>query len=343
VLAVGSQGAFVAWAAQVLGAREAELGGILAGGNSNVTRLVTIDGEAMVLRHPPIHTVSERAAAGIRREFDVISAIVGQAPVPRPVAFCDDQAVLGVPFLLAGFVDGVAITDSLPVAYDSGGPTLKRIADELIDGLAAVHRIDWKSALPPEFGRPDGFMKRQIARWMEVRRKDAVRDLPLLRQLGQWLLDNLPADDPVTIIHCDYHLDNTLFNPEEPRLAAIVDWEMATVGPALIDVGLVTMFWNRADDPDPGFAAIQAVSNRPDAPSRAALADRWSKATGFPIGNLPYYQAFAFWRLAAIVEGAYVLHHRGLVDTAYARGLVHDVPALLASAARVVGLDGMER
>lgn len=343
MLSVGTPSAFAAWASSALGASEAELGGILSGGNSNVTRLATIDGVAMVLRHPPLHTVSERAAAGIRREFDVMSAIASHAPVPTPIAFCNDQAVLGTPFLLSAFVDGVAITDKLPIAYANSGSTLKQIGDELVDGLAAVHRIDWQSTLPEGFGRPDGFVRRQIERWLEVRRKDAVRDLPLLRSLGHWLLDNLPADDPVAIIHCDYHLDNTLFRREEPRLAAIVDWEMATVGPALIDVGLLTMFWNRSVDLELGFAAIQAVSNRPDAPSHEALADRWSKATGFPLDNLAYYQAFAFWRLAAIVEGAHVLHHRGLVDTTYARGLVYDVPALLASAARIVGVDGTER
>ena len=342
MLALDRQDKFSAWAANALGARKAELGEVLSGGNSNITRLARVDGAVMVLRHPPVHTVSDRAAAGIRREFDVMRALAGRAPVPAPVAFCDDTAVLGAPFLLAGFVDGVSITDSLPAGYDASAATISTIGEELIDALAAVHRINWTLTLPEGFGRPEGFVQRQIERWLDVREKGAVRDLPLLTRLGRWLLDNLPAGDPVAIIHCDYHLDNTLFARGVPRLEAIVDWEMATVGPALVDLGLLTMFWNRGGEPERGFAAIQAVSNRPDAPSRAALAERWSAATGFPIDNLAFYQAFAFWRLAAIVEGAHVLHRRGLVDSAYARGLVHDVPALLASAARAVGFDGME-
>lgn len=342
MLTVDRHDAFAAWSADALGARRAELGAMLSGGNSNTTRLATLDGETMVLRHPPVHTVSDRAAAGIRREFDVMSALEGHAPVPAPVAFCDDPSVLGAPFLLARFVDGVSITDTLPPAYRDDAPTIRQIGEGLIDALAAVHRIDWATTLPAGFGRPDGFVQRQIERWLAVRGQDTVRDLPLLGQLGQWLLDNLPAGDPFSIIHCDYHLDNTLFSREAPRLAAIVDWEMATVGPALVDLGLLTMFWSRADECAPGFAAIQAVSNRPDAPSRGELARRWSAATGFPIDNLAYYQVFAFWRLAAIVEGAYVLHRRGLVDTAYARGLAYDVPALLAAAARVAGFDGVE-
>lgn len=338
MLTVAKADAFAAWAAQALGARDAVLGEELSGGNSNTTRLARINGEVMVLRHPPVHTVSDRAAAGIRREYDVMRAVDGQAPVPAPVAFCDDTGVLGSPFLLARFVEGVSITDTLPLAYDDSTATIRTMGEELVDALAAVHRIDWASTLPQGFGRPEGFVKRQIERWLAVRAKDAVRDLPLIDRLGAWLLGNLPTDDPVSLIHCDYHLDNTLFDPTAPRLKAIVDWEMATVGPALVDLGLVTMFWNRADQPRPGFAAIQAVSNRADAPARDELARRWSLATGFPIDNLAYYQVFAFWRLAAIVEGAHVLQQRGLVDSAYARGLSHDVPALLAAAAQVAGM-----
>jgi aminoglycoside phosphotransferase (APT) family kinase protein len=342
VLTVDADNAFAAWASATLGAREARLGEALGGGNANVTRVAVIDGERLVLRHPPVHTVSDRAAAGIRREYDLMRAVAGRAPVPEPVAFCDDAAVLGAPFLLASFIDGVAITETLPASYPDSTATVRQIGEELVDALAAVHRIEWHGTLPEGFGRPAGFVQRQIERWLAVRRKDAVRPLPMLEELGQWLLDHLPEDDPATIIHCDYHLDNTLFARTDPRLMAIVDWEMATVGPPLVDVGLLTMFWNRADGQDRGFPAIQAVSNRADAPSGEELARRWSAATGFPITNLAYYQAFAFWRLAAIVEGAHVLSERGLVDTPYARGLTSDVPALLAEAARAAGIDARD-
>jgi aminoglycoside phosphotransferase (APT) family kinase protein len=342
VLAVETDKAFAAWASATLGAREARLGEALGGGNANVTRLAVIDGTRMVLRHPPVHTVSDRAAAGIRREYDLMRAVAGQAPVPAPIAFCEDTAVLGAPFLLGSFVDGTAITDTLPPAYAGDAACVRQIGEELVDALAAVHRIAWRGTLPEGFGRPEGFVQRQIERWLAVRAKDAVRDLPLLERLGDWLLDNLPQDDPATIIHCDYHLDNTLFARTEPRLLAIVDWEMATVGPPLLDVGLLTMFWNRADGKARGFPAIQAVSNRTDAPSALDLAERWSAATGFSIANLAFYQAFAFWRLAAIVEGAHVLFERGLVDTPYARGLAEDVPALLTAAARAAGMERSE-
>lgn len=342
MLAVEDDTRFADWARAALGAGEARLGPLLGGGNANVTRLATVDGARRVLRHPPAHTVSPRAAAGIRREYDLLRSVAGKAPVPDPVAFCDDEGVIGAPFMLAGFVDGVAITDTLPPAYPDTAATVRKIGEELADGLAAVHLIDWRGSLPEGFGRPEGFVARQIERWLAVRAQNAVRDLPLLEGLGAWLLANLPQDDPATIIHCDYHLDNTLFARREPRLMAIIDWEMATIGPPLLDLGLLTMFWNRTGGQARGFGAIQAISNRADAPPARALAERWSAATGYSIANLAYYQAFAFWRLAAIVEGAHVLFARGLVDTPYARGLAQDVPALLAEAAQVAGLERSE-
>jgi aminoglycoside phosphotransferase (APT) family kinase protein len=330
------QARFAGWACATLGAQEAVLGDALSGGNANVTRLATIDGVPRVLRHSPAAVVSDKAAAGVRREWDLLRGVAGSAPVPAPIAFCEDAGVLGAPFMLVEYVDGVALSDRLPAGWDDTPATVSRLGEELVDALAAVHRIDWRGAVPEGFGRPDGFVRRQIERWLKVRRQDAVRDLPLLETLGAWLIAHVPEDEPATIVHCDYHLDNTLFARDEPRLAAIIDWEMATLGPPLVDLGLLLMFWNRDPRATIGFPHIQAVSNRADVVSAAALAERWSAATGFALDRLDYFKVFAFWRLAAIVEGAFVLQTRGQVDSPYARGLERDVPALLGEAAAVM-------
>ena len=159
-----------------------------------------------------------------------------------------------------------------------------------------------------------------------------MRSLPLLDELARWLRDNLPEAGPVGVVHGDYHLDNTLCSRDEPRLLAVIDWEMATIGDPLTDLGLLLMFWGPRAVESPGFARIQAVSRQPAAIGRRALAQRWANATGIDIGHLDFYLCFAFWRLAAVVEGAYVLYRQGKVDTPYARGLEHDVPALLEEA-----------
>ena len=145
-------------------------------------------------------------------------------------------------------------------------------------------------------------------------------------------MDKLPENGPVGVTHGDFHLDNSLCHADRAELLAVIDWEMATIGDPLTDLGLFLMFWGpRRVDP-PGFAHVQAVTRIDGIASRRQLAQRWSDASGIAIDNLDYYLCYAFWRLAAIVEGAYGLFLEGKVDTPYARGLEYDVPALLQEA-----------
>lgn len=319
------------WLSDNAGLQDAEIGAPLAGGNANVTRMVTARQGRFVLRHPPVHAVSDKAANGIAREFAAISALAGQAPVPRPIAFCDDPAIIGQPFAITEFVNGVAITDTFPVAY--GADATARIGHSLIETLAAVHRVDPAPLQHQGFGRPEGFARRQIERWLQVRTDQAVRDLPLIHELGAWLLTTQPAEGKPAIIHCDFHLDNCLSAHDRPELCAVIDWEMATLGDPLVDLGLCLFFWKRDPATPLGFGFVQAVSNHPDAPDRSELADAWSHATGRDHAGLAWHMVFAAWRLAAIVEGAWVLHVQGKTSSDYARGLEHDVPNLLREAA----------
>ena len=313
----------------------------LAGGNANVTSLVESANGPMVLRHPPADTVSDLAGAGIAREFRFISAIAGNAPVAEPILFCDDVEVLGAPFSLTRFVHGAAITETLPDGYGDDVATRDAIGHALIDAIASVHAMKPVPAGLGDANKARNFVERQIARWRTVRSAHAVRDLPLIETLGEWLADNTPAPEAVRIVHCDYHLDNVLMDLAEPKVSAILDWEMATLADPLVDVGLVTAMWNRDESLPLGFAFVQRVSNVAGVVGGAALAQRWADKTGLSIDRLGYFQAFALWRLAAIVEGAYILFREGQVDGAYERGLEHDVPALLGAAQRIARGEGM--
>lgn len=326
------------WIERNAGLHDVRIGAPLAGGNANVTRLVTAREGRFVLRHPPVATVSDKAAAGISREFAAITALHGQAPVPRPVAFCDDPGVIGQPFALSGFVDGVTITRDFPVAY--GPDATARIGHSLMETLGAIHSVDCAPLAAQGFGRPEGFARRQIERWLAVRHDTAVRDLPQLREIGAWLLETRPAEGAPAIIHCDFHLDNCLCAPGDPQVRAVIDWEMATLGDPLVDLGLCLFFWKRDPEAALGFDFIQAVSNRPDAPGRDELAEAWARASGRDPAALGWHMVFSAWRLAAIVEGAYVLYVHGKVSSDYARGLEYDVPALLREAAALIEVGG---
>jgi aminoglycoside phosphotransferase (APT) family kinase protein len=319
-----------------LGIRDAHLGERLGGGNSNLTQRIESAQGPLILRRPPDATISPKAAAGVRREYQVLSAIGDRARVPRVLGFCEDPAIIGAPFVVTAFVPGASITTTLPAAYPDTPATLDRIGEELIDALASVHRLDWRALGLAQFGNPERFLERQIERWLKTRAADSVRALPLITELGQWLLAHPPREAPVAIVHGDYHLDNTLFSTTEPRLAAVIDWELSTIGDPLVDLGLALMFWGARPGDPPAMPFVQGVSRRAGVVSREALAARWAAATGYSIESLAYYLCFAFWRLAAIVEGAYVLYRRGVVDSPYARALERDVPALLEEAAAVI-------
>ena len=326
------------WMQSELGITGAQLGARLSGGNANVTQLVDSDAGRFVIRRPPDAAISASAAQGVRREFRMLSALAGHARVPRAIGFCEDTTVIGQPFAVVEFVPGVSITTQFPAAYDGSPATIAALGHELVDAIATVHALDWR-ALPLDAPRDaDGYLQRQIERWLKARAAESVRELPLLERIGRWLLDERPTAAPARVVHGDYHLDNTLFRTDRPELAAIIDWELATIGDPLTDLGLLLMFWGPRPIDPPAFLAIQQVTRVPGAPSRRELAGQWSRATGIGNERLDYYLCFAFWRLAAIVEGAYVLYRKGLVNDAYARGLEHDVPRLLDEAAIAAGL-----
>lgn len=326
---------FSRWALDALGLEDITDISRMSGGNSNVTSLVSHSAGQLILRHPPENTISEKAARGISREYALMCALHEIAPVPKPVFFYQESDLIGTPFILIEHVPGVSIKTELPLSYDNTSATISQIGEALTDGLAAIHNAD-PSRLPENFGRPDKFVEREIERWMAVRSRDKCRELPLLDQLATKLAARLPDPQAPTIIHCDFHLDNTLFGSTRPELRAIIDWEMVTLGDPRIDLGLFLMFWNRNPDRALGFSFVQQISNRSDIVTRQDLARRWETKTGLSAADLEFFCAFAFWRLAAIVEGAYVLFTKGRVDSDYARNLEHDVPALLQEAWEII-------
>lgn len=311
----------------------------LAGGNSNETCLLRRDEQAYVLRRPPQHALSA-SAHSVTREHTLLVALSGTAvPAPWPVALCTDHEVPMAPFMLMEHVAGAgSVTKELPAAYRDDPGALTRLADEVIDALAAVHTLDWKAAGLEDFGRPDRFLERQVPRWYGQWERIARRPLPRMSKLAEWLESNRPAAQAPTLMHGDFHLDNCLVSTNEPRLRAVIDWEMATIGDPLLDLGLLLAFWGQRSLAQPAMPAIQAVSRLPGAPPREHLVVRYEEAIGDTVAHLEYYQCLALFKLAAIIEAAYSQHLAGELNTDYAAALEYDVPALLAEACAVAGL-----
>lgn len=314
----------------------------LTGGNSNETCLLRGGEQAYVLRRPPQHVLSA-SAHSVTREYTLLSALSGTAvPAPHPVALCTDHEVPMAPFMLMEHVaEAASVTEELPATYHRDAPgALRQLADEVVDALAAAHALDWQAAGLADFGRPDRFLERQVRRWYGQWERVARRSLPLMSELAEWLESNRPAAQPPALMHGDFHLDNCLVSTSEPRVRAVIDWEMATIGDPLLDLGLLLAFWGQRPLGNPAMPAIQAVSRLSGAPPREHLVARYEEAIGATVSHLEYYQCLALFKLAAIVEAAYSQHLAGELNTNYAAALKHDVPAMLEEACVTAGMSG---
>jgi aminoglycoside phosphotransferase (APT) family kinase protein len=311
----------------------------LAGGNSNETCLLMNGDTEYVLRRPPQHALSA-SAHSVAREHRLLMALRG-TPVaaPQPVALCEDQVVPLAPFLVMEHIpDAVSITDELPEAYRSDPRALIRVACEVVDTLAAVHQLDWRAVGLEGFGRPDRFLERQVQRWYRQWQGIAQRPLPAMARVAEWLERNRPEGSAPALMHGDFHLDNCLFSARGPRLLAVIDWEMATIGDPLLDLGLLLAFWGERPLVAPAMPAIQAISRTDGAPARDYLLARYEDAVGRRVKHIRYYRCLALFKLAAIVEAAWSQYLAGELRTAYAAALEYDVPALLEEASATVGL-----
>jgi aminoglycoside phosphotransferase (APT) family kinase protein len=298
-------------------------------GQSNLTFLVAADGRRMVLRRPPEGPLPP-SAHDVLREHRVISALHGgPVPVPRPIAACDDPGVLGAPFYLMEAVDGDAIRFELPASLSGQEPAIGR---QVVDALARLHAIDPAAVGLADLGRPSGYLERQLRRWTGQLDHARVRQTPDLDLATDWLRAHLPPDQgPVAIVHGDYKLDNLLFSLGAPaRLAAVVDWEMATLGDPLADLGWLLAFWREPGEGPLGIPILPRVTEAGGFPSRAELAERYASSLGRPLPDLAFYLALAGWKLAILLEGHWARHVRGTAEGFDFGYLEHGGPKLWA-------------
>jgi aminoglycoside phosphotransferase (APT) family kinase protein len=301
----------------------------LGEGKSNLTFEVRRGDQRLVLRRPPRGELPE-TAHDMMREHRVLAALAGtDVRAPRPVAACDDPSVIGVPFYLMEPVDGVVIRGELPDAYTE--QTRGRIGAELVDALAELHRIDYTAVGLGDLGKPDGYTSRQVRRWSRQWEQMATRELPDVEATREWLAANVPTESPSAIVHGDYKLDNVVMSPQPPaQLRGILDWEMATLGDPLADLGYLMVFWPESDEE--AIGGLAQPSQLPGFQSRSELIARYEVATGFAMTDLTFYQVLALWKLAILSEGLYKRYLAGKADGDWYAILETTVPAMAARA-----------
>jgi aminoglycoside phosphotransferase (APT) family kinase protein len=308
-------------------------------GHSNITFLVRRGDARVVLRRPPRPPLPP-SAHDVLREARLLRALRDTpARVPEVLAVGTDDGILGVPFYLMEEVRGTVITDAIPPAIDAPeGRT--RIGRDLVAALAEIHAADWRACGLEGFGKPTGYLERQLRRFGGLWEYNKTRDLPRVQEVADWLARKLPQSPPATVVHGDYRLGNTMVADDAPaRVIAVFDWEMATIGDPLADVGYLTVTWvEPSDSADTMFSSLTAVTRREGFQSRDELVALYEEASGRSMSNLRWYQTLALWKAAVFMEGNYKRSLAGTTDDPYLKLFDEGVPRLAEAAWEMANL-----
>jgi aminoglycoside phosphotransferase (APT) family kinase protein len=288
---------------------------LISGGRSNLTYAVTdAAGRRVVLRRPPISHVLP-TAHDMGREHRIISALRDTpVPVPAALGYCADEAVNGRPFYVMDFVDGYVLRSPAEAAAALDEAARLAAGHDLVDVLATIHQLDVDAVGLGDLARHDGYIERQLRRWhrqfgqsqQQAREAGVYRPVPLVDEVHDLLAEQVPAQQGTALVHGDYRLDNTIVSADG-QVRAVLDWELCTLGDALADVGTLMAYWGTG--PGPGTASDPlrfAATALPGFPSRAEVAERYAARSGRDLSGIGYYVAFAYWKLACILEGVFV-------------------------------------
>lgn len=312
----------------------------MAGGGSCEAFAVDRGDARWVLRRAPRHA-SSATAHDVLREFRILDAIKDESVrIARPVVACADADVFGAPFYVMERIDGSAVLTRIPAAWATEPATQGRALEELVDALVAIHAVDWQGCGLGDLAHEGPFLARQLDRWLAQLASYGGRELPAAHELAAWLSAHLPPDQPSALCHGDCKLDNVLFAPTAPpRLLAVVDWEMAAIGDPLVDLAWALIF-----HPGPEGTLRLGTAKEPRftvdrLPSAAQLAQRYAERSGRSVANLGWYDVFARWKLAIVLEGSFAKFQRGESDKPLHEFFGQQADVLLASAGSLIRND----
>lgn len=284
-------------------------------GASNLTYLLQIGEWEGVLRRPPFGPVPPKAH-DMQRESSLLQKISPVFPLaPKPYFFCDDLSILGVPFYVMERRKGVVINDSFPAGAPPTEDLCRRISQTVVETLVQIHAIDWKVAGLSEFGYPEGFLRRQVKGWIERYFRAQTDEIPEVELLTRWLTEHIPESPTPTLIHNDFKLNNILLNSKDlAQPVAVLDWEMATIGDPLFDLGVSLSYWVTADDPPELQAVLPTVTALPGFISRERFMELYAQKSGRNLSSMHFYLTFAYFKWAVIIQQIYVRWRRGQTE-----------------------------
>jgi aminoglycoside phosphotransferase (APT) family kinase protein len=308
------------------------------GGHSNLTYLLRLgDGRELVLRRPPVGS-KVKAAHDMGREFRVLSRLApAWGKAPRPLVECDDESVIGCRFYIMERLRGVILRREPPPGVELDPDTARRAGHALIDGLVELHAIDYQAIGLGDLGRPDGYAERQVRGWTERYAGSKTDDIPSVTRVAGWLADNRPASGPPALIHNDFKFDNVVLAPGDiTRIIGVLDWEMATLGDPLMDLGTTLAYWIEAGDPEPLKSMRFGPTAMPGMMTRAEVAERYAERSGRPVGDIVFYYAFGLFKTAVVLQQIYYRWKQGLTQDPRFAPLIHAVGLLCDRAAGAI-------
>ncbi len=305
------------------------------GGYSNLTFLLKASGKEYVLRKPPIGA-NIKSAHDMGREFNVLTALKPvYKPIPAPILFCDDANIIGSPFYIMERVRGIILRNRAPKGMDLSPAIMKSISESAVANLAALHSIDLETTGLINMGKPEGYIKRQVDGWIKRYFTAETDTIENMDKTAEWMQENVPADGTPAFIHNDYKYDNLVLDPENlNRIMAVLDWEMATVGDPLMDLGTSLGYWGEADDSD----ALKPFNLTwlPGNLTREEVVQLYAATKKTVVPDMLFYYVFGSFKIGVIVQQIYARYKKGFTKDERFAGLIHVVNACAANAQKAI-------
>ncbi|MEQ9424703.1 MAG: phosphotransferase family protein [Cyclobacteriaceae bacterium] len=307
------------------------------GGFSNLTYLLKLSDKELVLRRPPFGA-KVKSGHDMGREYKILSGLNAHyKKVPKPYYFTDDESVIGTPFYVMERVNGVILRLSMPKEHLPNAEKMKGISSSLIDTFAELHNLDYEVAGLAQLGRPEGYVQRQVEGWGKRYYAARTDDIPSIEHALKWLEGNQPTQSCSTLIHNDFKYDNLILDPDDwTNVLAVLDWEMATIGDPLLDLGTSLGYWVNANDPDMIKALGLNVSLLPGNPKREELLHLYSIKTGRSIDNPVFIYVYGLFKIAVIIQQIYLRYQKGLTKDPRFANLINGVKAIGDMAQRAI-------
>jgi aminoglycoside phosphotransferase (APT) family kinase protein len=307
-------------------------------GYSNLTYLLTMGDREMVLRRPPFGTKA-KTAHDMGREYRILKALHPIFPYcPEPLAYAEDTSIIGCPFYVMERLHGIILRKDLPPGFSLTRDQLRRLFEKLLEVQLELHSIDYKKIGLENFGKPEGYVRRQVEGWCKRYRAARTDDAPDFEDVMAWVNDKMPEDSSrPAIIHNDYRLDNMVLDERDPmKVIGVLDWEMATIGDPIMDLGSTLAYWVQKDDP----AELHVLRNMPThidgVPTREEMVEKYAEKSGRPISNFDFYYCFGIFRLAGIAQQIYYRYYHGQTKDERFKVLIFAVQVLDRVARQVI-------